>query len=89
MILAVIVLAPWLFMPFFLTWLVKRFKMKRKLSYLLSALFVPIWPLILTFYGAFGDDGFVLVGTSVLAIPAALTFQKLANNYFLQDYTAK
>ncbi len=83
MVLAFLVVAPWLCMPFLFAIMVKKSNSKRKLTYLVASIFVPLWPLILTFCGTFGEDGFVLVGTSVLAIPAALTFQKLANELIL------
>lgn len=74
-----VLLLPLSFVPFLIAFLIKRTKSKRKFTYLLMALCVPLWPLVLTLSGFLSKDGFVLVGTSVFVIPIALFIQNLAN----------
>lgn len=79
-----VILAPFLVVPFLFATLVAKTHIRRRFSYLMMALFVPLWPLLLTLTHFLSHDGFVFVGTSIFLLPAALFAQYLANRVVLK-----
>jgi len=74
-----IIILPFLVLPFFFSYLTKQYKWRKKPTYFIIGLFVPIWPLILVQLKVLPAEGTVLAGTSVFAIPAVLFIQYLAH----------
>lgn len=81
---AIYVLVPYFIFPFLVSLIVKKAAFRRKSTYLITALLVPLWPLLLVQLQVLPHDGLVFVGTSVFLIPAVLFVQYLANRVFLK-----
>jgi uncharacterized membrane protein len=78
-------LLPLVFMPFLVSWIIPKTNAKRKLTYLIIAIFVPIYPLLLVKLNILPENGVVLAGTSVFMIPAVLFLQYLANKFIFKN----